>query len=217
MKILKLSLITLTFFMLSDFAFGQVRFGAKANLGSSWISSGNLKSNLESRMNRDVDIKEWNASYRPGIMFGIGGVANYLLTNKLSLQGELSFNYQQSNIKISYLADDRGQGGTGTIEKIDSEAKIFSTRFSVPVTLYDELGLDKPVLLAGLEGNFLNTPQIESIDSEVVRDLENGTLVAEQKDAEAIIGDLDMFSNLRFNFLLGAAKSVELAENKISI
>lgn len=203
--------------MISDFAFGQVRFGGKVNVGSSWISSGNLKNNLEFQMNRDIDIKDWDVSYRPGTMVGVGAVANYLLTDKLSLQGELSFNYQKSNIKISYLEDTRDQAGTGTIETIDSEAKIISTRLSVPVTLHYSLGLDKPVLLAGLEANFLNTPQIESIESEVVRDFDNGTLIAEQKDAEAITGDLDIFNTVRFNFFLGAAKSVELAGKEISI
>ncbi len=215
MKIVKLSFLLVICLMLTLDAHSQIKFGARVNLGTSWISSGNLKDNLEFQMNRDANIKEWSASYRPGTMIGIGGVAQYELTERLFLQGELSYNYQQSRIDIDYLEDDINLNGNGETEQINSEAKISSSRLSTPVTVHYSLGLDKPVLLAGLEANFLNTPQIESTESELVREFENGTLVASESDLEAVVGDLDIFNTTRFNFLLGVAKSVELAGNKI--
>ncbi len=217
MKIIKTSFVLVAFLMISGTAFGQVKFGVKANLGSSWISSGDLKSNLELQRDRDVDIKEWDVNYRPGVMIGIGGVANFALTERLSLQGELSFNYQQSNINISYLEDNRDLGGNGETEAIDSEAKISSSRLSIPITVHYSFGLDKPVLLAGLEASFLTTPEMESTESEVVKEFENGNMIASQPDAEAVTADLDVFKTTRYSFLLGVAKSVELAGNKIAL
>lgn len=217
MKIIKFTLVFVAILIFSDTALSQVEFGAKVNLGSSWIGSGNLKDNLQFQANGDIDIKEWSVSNRPGLMIGIGGVANYALTDKLFLQGELSFNYQRVNINISYLEDDRRQGNTGTTETIDSEAKIFSTRLSVPVTLHYSLGLDKPTLLAGFEMNFLNTPQIESIEFENEKDFENGTLVDEQTGSRAINADLDVFDAVRLNFLIGVAKSIDLAGKQLSL
>lgn len=217
MKLVRLSFLSAICLMLTLDAYSQIKFGVKANLGTSWISSGNLKDNLEFQMNRDVDIKEWNASFRPGAMIGFGGVAQYELTESLFLQGELSFNYQQSRIDIDYLEDNINVNGNGETEQINSEAKISSSRFSIPVTVHYSLGLDKPVLLAGLEANFLSTPQMESTELELVRELENSTLVASESDSEAVVGDLDIFNTTRFNFLLGVAKSVEVAGNKISL
>lgn len=217
MKIIKISYVAAAMLMISTTAFGQVNFGGKINMGGSWVSSENLRNNLEFQMSRDSDIRDWNVSYRPGIMIGIGGVANYTLTERMSLQGELSLNYQQSTIKINYIEDSRGTGGNGDTEEIYSEAKINSARLSVPITFHYSIGSNKPTLIAGLEANFLNTPQIESRESEIDNEFENSVLVQQQTDSKSYVANLDVFNTMRFNFLLGVAKSVSLGGKQLSL
>lgn len=211
---------TITIFCLlaltSNVSFSQIKYGAKLNLGTSWISSSNLKDNFEFQMNRDPDIRDWDVNYSPGIMIGIGAVAIYGLSDNLSLTGELSYNHQQSNINIDYFEDDR-VSGNGETETINSEAQISSSRLSLPVTLNYSLGVDKPVLKAGLEVNLLGTPKIDSKESEIVKAFENNNLTGQQLDAEAITADLDEFKNTRLNFLLGAGKSVDVGGKKLSL
>ena len=197
-------------------AFSQLKYGAKINLGTSWISSSNLKENFAFQMADDIDIKEWDVNYSPGIMAGFGAVASYTLNEKLSVQGELSFNYQQANINIEYFEDDR-ISGTGETETINSEAKISSSRLALPVTVHYALGTDKPVLLAGLEMNFSGTPEIESTESETVVAYDNNTITGRDMDAEAVTADLDEFKNTRLNFILGAAKAIDLGGNQLSL
>ncbi|MGK7390519.1 MAG: outer membrane beta-barrel protein [Candidatus Cyclobacteriaceae bacterium M2_1C_046] len=180
--------------------FSQLKYGAKLNLGTSWISSGNLKDNFEFQMNNDPEITEWNVNYSPGILIGIGAVASYELTTNLSLQGELSFNYQQSGINIDF---------TEIGQTIESEATISSTRIAFPVSINYSLGPDKPVLLTGFEVNFVGAPNISSTENEY----ENNTLT----DTKALEADLDVFENTRLNFLLGAGKSIDMGGNKLDL
>lgn len=194
--------------LISTAGFGQIKFGAKLNLGTSWISSGNLKDNFEFQMNNDPEIKQWEVSYVPGIMIGIGGVAQYELGRNLALQGELSYNYQRSRIDIQYIESN----GT-EVETINSEASISSSRLALPVTLNYAIENYGTVLLAGLEVNFVSTPEFESVETENVREINSNTVV--DFDAEALTADLDVFDNTRLNFLLGAGKAVDFGGNQL--
>lgn len=200
MSLKKLTILLCLFTLIYFNGFSQLKYGAKLNLGTSWISSGNLKDNFEFQMNDDPDITQWDVNYSPGILAGLGGVASYELSTKLLLQGELSFNYQQSSINVNYIDIDK---------KIESEAKISSTRLSLPVSIHYSLGANKPALISGLELNYVGTPTIKSTENEVVG---NNTV-----DAEAIEGDLDTFSKTHLNFLLGVGKAVEFGGNTLNI
>ncbi|MGK7390522.1 MAG: outer membrane beta-barrel protein [Candidatus Cyclobacteriaceae bacterium M2_1C_046] len=211
----------ITFFFLlmlvSTAGLGQVKFGAKLNLGTSWISSDNLQNNFEFQKNNDADIRQWEVDYVPGLMIGIGGVAEYELGGNLSLQGALSYNYQRSRIDILYIEDNRTVGGDGVVETVTSEAEISSSRLALPVTVNYLIENYGTVLLAGLEVNVITTPEIESAETENVTAYNNNTAVNQELDAEAIITELDEFGAARLNFLIGAGKTVDMGGNKLSL
>jgi hypothetical protein len=195
----------------------DLNFGAKVNLGVSWIGSGNLKENLKFQMNKDADIREWKVNTVPGILIGLGATAVYDLNGPLSIQGELSFNHQQSSINIDYFEDDRDASGNGSIQTIESKAKISTSRIAVPVTLHYSLGADRPALLVGLEMNFLSTPKIESTETEAEVDYNNNIPSNKPLKAKAANADLDIFNTTRMNFLLGAGKTIEVGGNELSL
>ncbi|QCK15234.1 outer membrane beta-barrel protein [Mangrovivirga cuniculi] len=173
--------------------YSQIEIGAKLNVGTSWVSSGNLKDNFDYQLNNDVEITQWDVSYKPGITIGLGVVGSYQLSSNLSLNGELSYNYQQSNINIDF-AD---------IEStVISEAKISSSRIAIPVTLHYSFGEDKPSVHAGFEWNIFGSPEIESNETEFI-----GNAAVDQ---EGIIGELDSFNKSRLNFLIGTGKTINL-------
>ncbi|MCX2744105.1 outer membrane beta-barrel protein [Mangrovivirga sp. M17] len=187
-------------FLLAFQGYSQIKLGAKFNVGTSWISSSNLKDNFEYQMNNDIEITQWDVNYKPGIMIGLGVVASYELSSNLSLNGELSYNYQQSNINIDF-AD---------IEStVVSEAKIRSSRIAIPVTLHYSLGSEKPSIHAGFEWNIFGTPEIESNETEFI-----GSAAVDQ---EGIIGELDSFTKSRLNFLLGVGKTIDLGGSNFDL
>lgn len=193
----------------------NLRYGAKLNLGTSWVGSGNLKDNLEFQMNKDADIKEWKVNTAPGILLGVGATAVYQLNGPLSIQGEFSFNHQQSAINIDYFEDDRDATGNGSTESVESKAKISSSRIAVPVTLHYSLGVDQPELLVGLEMNFLSTPKIESTETEAEVDYTNNTSNPNGLKAKAANADLDVFQTTRMNFIIGAGKTIDFGGNEL--
>ena len=217
MNFKKSPVFLITLLLISFAGHTQVKFGAKINVGASWISSGNLEDNFAFQLSNDADIRSWNVSNFPGVLFGIGAVAQYELKENLSLQAALSVDYQQSQVNIQYIEDSRTTVGNGTVERINSEASISSTRFALPVTINYSLGEYGTVLLSGFELNFVGTPEIESVETESVEVYQNNSLIEQHFDAEAITAELDQFSTARFNFLLGGGKAFDLGGNEFQL
>lgn len=217
---MKLTLITVLCCILlagSNVYSQQLKYGATVNVGTSWIRSGNLKDNLEFQLKGDRDIKEWDVNSAPGILIGLGGTAVYAFNEIISVQGELSYNYQQSSFNIDFFEDARDATGTGATKAIASKAKISSSRIAVPLTLNYSLGANKPIISAGLELNFLSTPKIDSNEKETEIDYTNNTKTAQNFDSKAVSSDINLFKTSRLNFLFGAGKTVNFGGKKISI
>ena len=127
--------IFLTAFLIPFFLTGyaqELKFGARAALGTGAINSKVLENYFMAENNRDADIKKYDLNAKLGTVFSIGGFVEYPLNNNLSLIGEIGFLQQSSNLQIDLMEDD-AQDGLTFRDEVESNNRIKMSALSAPL------------------------------------------------------------------------------------
>lgn len=196
----------------------QISIGPKIGVGAGSIKSRNLKENLDAQRQMDPDLKSWDVKNTLGLYFGLGGFLQYNINDNFALVTELTYNGLSSKIKINYEDNNVDGSGNGDITRIESEARIKVSFFSVPLLAkYSFSGTTGPYVLAGLRLNFLGTPEISSEETRVREQYFSGSLVQTSTEMRTVGADVNVFKSTRLNFVLGGGTTIDLKGKNLSL
>lgn len=210
----------LTAFLMSLFLAGyaqDLKFGARAALGTGTINSKMLGGYFAAENSRDADIKKYDLNAKQGSLFSIGGFVEYPLNNNLSLIGEIAFQHQSSNLQIDLMEDD-AQDGLTFRDEVESNNRIKISAFSVPLLARYYLKSEKgPYVTGGFNLDLLLGSKIEAEEHIVKKDFDAGTLTSTTSETRLNRATIDQFSSPRVSFTIGIGTVLDAGPSGITL
>jgi len=219
-KVKKTLLIFIIYSILGNAHAQELSIGVKINSGAGRIHSNNLQKSFKMRKALDEEIIQWEATSKSGFNFGIGGFIEYSINDNASLIGELTYNFSNSTISIDRIDDglDINGNGGGDIKIIESEAAIKLSYLQLSILKkYYFSGAPGFYALGGFGFNYIETPGIESSETETTKVYDNFNLVETTTTPQTISADLNEFNSTGLSFIMGAGTDFELYGRKLSV
>jgi len=194
-------------------------FGSKINFGAGKVNSKNLVESFEFQALNDFKIKTWEAKSKLGVVFGLGGFADYVINEQFSIKGELTLNFLSNKFKIDYFEDDVDPtDGNGDKTTIESQAKVKFSYFSLPVLAKYNLPIGENIYaLGGFSFNFITSAKIESEETRTREDYVNWVLVNTDVEPQLVNAELNIFKSPRVNFVIGAGTQLQIGDNNLQV
>jgi hypothetical protein len=196
----------------------DVKFGARAGLGTGTISSKALRSYFNTENARDADIKRYDLNAKLGSVFSIGGFVEYALNKKVSLIGEIGFQQQGSNLQIDLMEDD-AQSGLTFRDEVESNNQIKISSFSVPVLArYYLNSASRHYITGGFTIDLVLSSKIEAEEHIIERNFDaSGNVTSSTSETRVNKADLDVFGSPRLSFAIGIGTVLNAGPSGITV
>ena len=211
----------LTAFLMSFFLAGyaqELKFGARAALGTGTINSKVLRSYFTAENNRDADIKKYDLNGKLGSLFSIGGVVEYPLNTNLSLIGEIAFQQQSSNLQIDLMEDD-AQDGLTFRDEVESNNRVKISALSVPLLgRYYVSSASGPYITGGFTIDLVLGSKIEAEEHIVNKDFDaSGAVVRNTSETRMNKANIDEFGSPRLSFTMGIGTVLDVGASGVTV
>ena len=213
--------IFLTAFLIPFFLTGyaqELKFGARAALGTGAINSKVLENYFMAENNRDADIKKYDLNAKLGTVFSIGGFVEYPLNNNLSLIGEIGFLQQSSNLQIDLMEDD-AQDGLTFRDEVESNNRIKMSALSAPLLARYYLSSGSgPYITGGFTIDLMLGSKIEAEENIGNKDFDaSGAVIRNTSETRMNKANIDEFGSPRLSFTLGIGTVLDAGPSGITL
>lgn len=196
----------------------ELKFGARATLGTGTINSKVLGSYFRAENNRDADIKKYDLNAKFGSLFSIGGFVEYSLNDKVSLIGEIAFQQQSSNLQIDLLEDD-AQSGLTFRDEVESNNRIKLSALTVPLLARYYLSSGTgPYVTGGFTLDLALGSKIEAEEHIVEKEFDaTGTVTRNTSETRVNTANIDEFKSPRLAFTIGVGTVLDAGPSGITL
>lgn len=204
-------------FLLAGYA-QELKFGARAALGTGTINSKVLGSYFTAENNRDADIKKYDLNAKLGSLFSIGGFVEYPLNNNLSLLGEIAFQQQSSNLQIDLMEDD-AQDGLTFRDEVESNNRIKLSALTAPLLArYYLKSKQGPYVTGGFTLDLVLSSKIEAEEHVVQKDFDvSGTVTRNTSETRLNKATIDQFASPSVSFTIGIGTVLDAGPSGITL
>jgi len=184
----------------------ETRFniGPTVDLTLGDIHSSNLQSSLDAQRIIDPHITNWTSTSKlePGI--GIGAFATYHISKGLYLLGELTFGDEMSKYDLAYQNSTLNGNGNERIINVNSEFKMRTYGFQVPLLMKYEFQKENGVyILGGMRLSLITSATLESDETRTTDHYTNYILSERSVDNSSMIASMDGYSTARWSAVGG--------------
>lgn len=205
------------FFFLTGYA-QELKFGARAALGTGAINSKVLENYFMAENNRDADIKKYDLNAKLGTAFSIGGFVEYPLNDNLSLIGEIGFLQQSSNLQIDLMEDD-AQDGLSFRDEVESNNRIKISALSAPLLVrYYLKSAPGPYITGGFTTDLVLGSKIEAEEHIVKKDFDaSGAVIRNTSETRVNEANFDEFGSPRLSFTIGIGTVLDAGPSGVTV
>ena len=199
--------------------YGQdLKFGARATLGTGTINSKALQTYFNMENAKDADIKKYDLNAKLGSVFSIGGFVEYPLNKNFSLIGEIAFQQQRSNLQIDLMEDD-AQSGLTFRDEVESNNQIKISSFSVPLLARYYLNSNSgPYITSGFTVDLVLSSKIEAEEHILKKDFDvSGAVTRNISETRLNKADFDEFGSPRLSFTIGIGTVLGVGPSGITV
>ncbi|MEO5600932.1 MAG: outer membrane beta-barrel protein [Cyclobacteriaceae bacterium] len=200
-------------------SYGQdLKFGARAALGTGTINSKALQTYFNAENSQDADIKKYDLNAKLGSVFSLGGFVEYSLNKNFSLLGEVAFQQQGSNLQIDLMEDD-AQSGLTFRDEVKSNNQIKISALTVPLLARYYLNAKSgPYLTGGFTVDLVLSSKIEAKEDILKRDFDAaGSVIRSTSEARLNEAKIDRFGSPRVSFTIGVGTVLDAGPSGITI
>lgn len=186
--------------------------GPKMDLTAGDIRSANFQNSLDAQRVIDPNITTWTSQAKPGPGIGIGAFATFRISKGFHLLGELTFSDEMSKYDFTYQNSTLNPNGNNRIIDVNSEFKLNTYSFQLPMLVKYELkGENGVYFIGGVRLSLIASAKMMSDETRTTDHYNNYVLAERSVENSSMTTTLDGYGTARWAAVGGVGYALALA------